>query len=124
MTTHELVTTYLAAWSEADDAARTPLVTAVWADGARYLDPVFDVSGAEAFDALIGGFHQQYPGMRFTLTGEPEVQGSLVRFTWDLVAGDDSVQAKGSDVAEITADGKLGGVTGFFDQAPDLGQAG
>jgi hypothetical protein len=120
MNVEELVSTYLDAWNEADSDARTGLIAAFWAPDATYVDPLFDVSGAYQFDALIGGFQQQYPGLTFVQTGEVEHHHDLVRFTWDLVTPVGDIIAKGTDVGRIDGDGRFNSICGFFDQAPVL----
>ena len=37
--------------------------------GGRYTDPVFAASGHDEIDAMVGGFHQQFPGLIFVRTG-------------------------------------------------------
>src|SRR5690606_37867666 len=65
MTTAALATAavqrYLAAWNATDPAERRAAVEAAFAPDARYVDPLADVTGTEALDALIAGVHQQFP---------------------------------------------------------------
>jgi hypothetical protein len=118
--TADLVRAYLAIWNEADAAARQAQIARTWTDDATYTDPLFDVAGHEGIEAMIAGFHAQFPGVTFRQIGEIEAHHDRVRFSWELVpAGGDTVIAAGTDVGVIE-DGRLRSVTGFFDQAPVL----
>jgi hypothetical protein len=120
MNVNDLVSTYLNVWNETNAEARRKLIATSWAADATYVDPLFDVTGVGEFDALIGGFQQQYPGLRFVQTGEVEHHHDLVRFTWNLVTPTGDVIAKGTDVGRIDAEGRFASISGFFDQAPVL----
>ena len=120
-TVSTLVATYISCWNETDETRRQHLIGMAWEPEGTYTDPLFDVKGAEAIDGLIGGFQQQYPGLVFVQTGEIEEHHHLVRFTWDLLAPNGAVIAKGADVGTISGSGKLLAIAGFFDQAPVLG---
>jgi len=74
--------------------------------------------GQDGIAALIGGVHAQFPGHRFTLTGQPDGFGPYVRFAWSLAPADGPVLARGTDFAAVAADGRLAHVTGFLDQVP------
>jgi hypothetical protein len=56
-----LVQAYLAAWNETDAIARRGAIEAVLTPDVRYVDPLADVSGTDALDALIAGAQQQFP---------------------------------------------------------------
>ncbi|MDT7650480.1 MAG: hypothetical protein QOI36_1886 [Pseudonocardiales bacterium] len=56
-----LVQAYLAAWNETDPIARRGAIEAVLTSDVRYVDPLADVSGTDALDALIAGAQQQFP---------------------------------------------------------------
>jgi len=113
------VDTYLAAWNEEDAAARADLVAAAWADGCRYVDPMFESTGHQAFSDLAAGVHSGYPGARFRRTTAVDAHHDEVRFGWELVAADGSTIVAGIDVGRLAPDGRLDSITGFFgDLAP------
>ncbi len=114
----KLVEGYFAMWNETDDAARRAVVTATWTPEATYVDPMFDTSGYDGFDAMVTAAHQQFPGHAFRLTGTVDAHHDRVRWTWELApeAGGPAV-ATGLDVAVVAADGRLSHVTGFVDAA-------
>ena len=116
----KLVERYLDTWNETDAEARRTAVAEVWADDARYLDPLASVSGHDQINDLIGAVQQRVPGHVFRLVGdEVDAHHNVMRFSWELVpaAGGESL-AIGFDVAEIEDDGRIGGVLGFLDKVP------
>lgn len=116
----KLVERYLDTWNEMDPDARGSAVASVWAEDARYVDPLADVAGRDAISDLIGAVQEQMPGHVFRL-GDYAVDAhhNVVRFSWELIptAGGESV-AIGFDVAETNGDGRIGRVIGFLDKVP------
>lgn len=113
------VHTYLAAWNATDAAARRESIAAAFTPDVRYVDPLADVRGVAELDALVAGVQQRFPGMVFTLLGEPDAHHDVVRFTWGL--GPDGAAEPpivGFDVARLAADGRIAEVHGFLDRVP------
>lgn len=118
-TAHDLARNYLAIWNEADPGTRRELIERTWTADATYTDPMFEATGHDGIDALVGGFQQQFPGVTFRQVGETEAHHDRARFSWELTTPAGDVIAAGTDVAVIRS-GQLQMVTGFFDQAPVL----
>ena len=116
--TATLVQRYLAAWNATDPAERRAAVEAVFAPNARYVDPLADVTGTDALDALIAGAQEQFPGMRFTPVGEIDAHHDVCRFQWGLGPEGAEPLVIGFDVAMVGADGRIAGVAGFLDKVP------
>lgn len=76
---------YIDSWNETDATRRADLLTALWTEDARYVDPMMAGEGRAQIDALIAGVHQQFPGLRFALAGKPDGYGAHVRFSWTWV---------------------------------------
>lgn len=113
----QLVEQYIAVWNETDPAARRAGVDAVFAADARYTDPLADVTGRDALDAVIGAVQAQFPGLVFTL-GPVDAHHGVARFTWELgPAGGESLVV-GFDVAAFGEDGLVQRVLGFLDKVP------
>ena len=108
------VETYLAAWNETDAERRRSLVAATWTEDGSYLDPMMAGAGTEQIAAMIGAAQAQFPGHRFELAVGPDAHNDVVRFTWDLTAGNGPV-ARGTDFATVAEDGRLRSVTGFLE---------
>jgi len=114
----ELAQRYIATWNETDPAARRRAVDELYAEDARYVDPLAVVEGREAIAATIGAVQGQFPGCRFRLVGPVDGHHDQARFTWEL--GPDRAQATivGFDVAVIDGHGRLQTVLGFLDKVP------
>jgi hypothetical protein len=114
----EIIERYLAAWNETDATKRRELVDAVWAPDGSYTDPLADVRGREAIDALIGAVQQQFPGFVFTLGGAVDAHHDQARFSWHLgPEGAPEPVVIGFDVAVVEQD-RIGSVYGFLDKVP------
>lgn len=113
----QLVEQYIAVWNETDPAARRRGIGAVFAADARYTDPLADVTGPDALDAVIGAVQAQFPGLVFTL-GPVDTHHDIARFTWELgPAGGESLVV-GFDVLAAGDDGLVRRVLGFLDKVP------
>ena len=116
----KLVESYLDTWNETDPNARRSAVASVWAEDARYVDPLTSVSGHDQISDLIAGVQQQAPGHVFRLVDDRvDSHHNVVRFSWELVpaSGGESL-AIGFDVAVTEEDGRIGSVVGFLDKGP------
>jgi hypothetical protein len=112
-----LVERYIAVWNETDAAARRQQIDEVFAADARYTDPLADVTGPDALDAVIAAVQAQFPGFVFTL-GPVDAHHHIARFTWELgPAGGESLVV-GFDVAVTGDDGLVHSVLGFLDKVP------
>ncbi|GAA5136748.1 nuclear transport factor 2 family protein [Pseudonocardia adelaidensis] len=116
--TATVVQRYLAAWNASDPAERRAAIEAVFAPGARYVDPLADVTGAEAIDGLIAGVQEQFPGMVFGPVGDVDAHHDVCRFRWGLGPDGAEPLVIGFDVATVAPDGRITGVQGFLDKVP------
>jgi SnoaL-like protein len=99
---------------------RRSAVASVWTDGARYVDPLGEVTGRDQISALIGSIQEQIPDHEFRLVnGQVDAHHNVMRFSWELVptSGGEPF-AIGFDVAETGDDGRIRSVLGFLDKAP------
>jgi len=119
LVTAELVIDYLDAWNATDPADRRARLERLCAPGVRYVDPLADVTGIEAFDGLIGAVQEQFPGLRFAPVGDVDAHHDVCRFRWGL--GPEGVEPVviGFDVAVVAADGRIATVHGFLDRVPE-----
>jgi SnoaL-like domain len=115
---NEIAERYIAAWNETDSAARGRLLKEVWADDARYVDPLVVAEGREAIDATIDAVHGQFPGFVFRLAGPVDGHHDQLRFTWELGPQGTAAPVAGFDVAVVNEDGRLQTVLGFLDRVP------
>lgn len=111
----DLAARYIAAWNATDGAQRDHLVRSTFSSDVQYQDPMMEGQGHDGLTALIAGAQQRFAGHRFTLLGTPEGHHDVVRFSWALAAEGAEPVARGTDVAEIDAHGRMRRVTGFLD---------
>lgn len=114
---HALATRYIDAWNTREPGARRAAVAALFTDGARYVDPLVDVTGHAELEAAIAGVQAQFPDWEFRLTGLVDAHHDQVRFTWALGPADAPAVIIGSDVA-VRAGDRIDRVYGFLDQVP------
>lgn len=114
----QLAERYIAMWNETDAAARRRLVADLWADDARYVDPMVVAEGRDAIDAAVGAAQEQFPGWEFRLAGPVDAHHDAARFTWELGPAGGEAVVVGFDVAERDRDGRLATVVGFLDRVP------
>jgi hypothetical protein len=110
-----LVERYIAAWNETDPANRLSLIAHTWTDDATFVDPMMEGDGHAGIDAMIRGVQERFPGLRFRPFGTADAHHARARFSWELAPESGAPVARGTDFAELSADGRLRSVTGFFD---------
>lgn len=109
---------YFNCWNEPDDSQRLNLIEVAWADGARSVDPLADVTGHVAISEMMGAVQQQFPDHRFQLVGEAAAHHDVLHWSWSMIGADGSKVIGGIDVARLDADGRIADLTGFFDHSP------
>jgi hypothetical protein len=82
--TTDLVTDYLGAWNADDPADRRARLERLCTPDVRYVDPLADVTGIEALDALISTVQESFPGLRFVPVGDVDAHHDVCRFRWGL----------------------------------------
>ena len=113
-TTETAVDAYFAMWNEDDPVARAALIEQAWAADGAYRDPLLAADGHDALGEMVETVHQHYPGQRFARITAIDEHNGFARFGWHLAGDDGTVTVAGLDVAELTEDGKLRRITGFF----------
>ena len=110
----QLIDTYCAAWNELDSARRQRVLDSIWAPGATYTDPTVHASGANELLAHITSVIARRPGAKVVRTSAVDAHHGLARFAWRVVQADGSMLPEGIDFAEISAEGKIQRIMGFF----------
>lgn len=113
-----LVESYLQVWNETDPAARRAAIQEVFTPDATYTDPLADVAGVDALDAVIAAVQTQFEGLRFAPAGVADAHHSTVRFGWGLGPEGAEPLVIGFDVAALDEDGRIRAVYGFLDKVP------
>ena len=116
-----IVTQYMAAWNEADPAARDALLNGCWADGGVYVDPrMSSWPGEKPCQQHIARVQAARPGARLEFMSGIELHHNVVRFLWRLVRADGTTGDTSIDFGEIGPDQRLVKIIGFFGPAPAL----
>jgi hypothetical protein len=119
----QLVERYIASWNETDRPTRRKLIDELWAEDGSYTDPLADVVGRDAIDAIIGAvqgqfFNEQNPGLVFTLGPVVDAHHHVARFTWNLGPAGEEPLVIGFDVLTTDEQGRITAVLGFLDRVP------
>jgi len=105
---------YFEAWNDTDPRSRLQAVAHAWSPEGRYVDPVVDVTGHEAISNMIGGVHEQYPGVTLRCSSEIDSHHDVIRFNWEILDANGGLALSGVDVARLDDEGRLLDVRGFF----------
>jgi len=118
-----IIDAYFALLNEPDPTRRAALLSRVWAPDGRWVDPPLASEGPTGIDAMIVAAQGQFPGHRFRRVSGIDQHHDHFRFGWELVAPDGSVVVAGTDIGELTPDGRLRRIIGFFGPLPALAPA-
>jgi hypothetical protein len=110
---------YITVWNEPDATRRRALLESTWTPAATYLDPVAKGAGLAEIDNIIGSVQKRFPSFLFSLSGNADGHGNVVRFSWALGPKDGAAIVKGTDFVACDGD-KIATVTGFLDLVPTL----
>jgi SnoaL-like domain len=112
MTPDALWNRYAKIWS-AKPELRVDELNACLADEATYCDPNGLIKGRAALSTYMGEFQQQAAGSKFRILDVSHHNNrTLVR--WVLEGADGAVLQTGTSFAELSHDGRLQAITGFF----------
>jgi hypothetical protein len=114
----ENVLDYVAAWNEADAAARLKILEDCWAEDAVYVDPNVELKGRAALSEHISTVQAGRPGARIEMMSGIDLHHNVVRFLWRLVRADGSSGDISIDFGEVDAAGRLTKIAGFFGEPP------
>jgi len=114
------VDTYLAAWTEPDDARRAAMIERAWAVDGRLIDPPLVGEDHDGISDMAKTMQSLYPGHTFRRTSGIDAHHEHLRFSWDLVGPEGTAVLAGVDVGDISEDGRLQRITGFFGDLPVL----
>jgi hypothetical protein len=116
--TEALLALYLEMFAEPDPAVRAPMVERVFAVDGRHVDPAADAQGRDEINDMVTAVHGQFPGFQIARSSGIDQHGDQLRFAWTLLAADGTPIVEGLDVAELSPDGLLQQVAGFWGPLP------
>jgi hypothetical protein len=112
MTPEAVWNRYAQIWSSKPEVRAAELVACL-ADEATYCDPKGHIVGRTALSAYMGEFQQQAAGCRFRILDVAHHNDrTLVR--WVLEETDGAVLQTGTSFGQLSDDGRLQAITGFF----------
>jgi hypothetical protein len=109
------IESYLAACNVSDPQSRRKLLEQALTEDALIAYPATEAQGWDDVSAAIARIHEQFPGVRFVLTGAVEEHHGWLRARWRIIEPDGTTRLEGEDVAEVARDGRLTRVIGFYD---------
>lgn len=109
-----LVGAYCDAWNEPDADRRAAMLSAVWLDDGLYVDPTVLARGVNELSAHIGRVLERNPQTSIRRTSKADFHHGLLRFSFARVAPDGRVLREGVDFGELSGEGKLIRIVGFF----------
>jgi SnoaL-like domain len=115
---NQLASRYIASWNETDPIARRAAIDTLWAEDARYIDPMASAHGRDEIEGAIGAVQSQFADFQFRLVGPIDGHHDQCRFAWELGPREGEAPIAGFDVAVVDRDGKLQTVLGFLDKVP------
>lgn len=110
----QLIDTYCQVWSEPDVHRRAQVLAQVWSNGATYTDPTVHAAGSGELLAHIANVVARRPGARIVRTSAVDEHHGLARFSWRLIEADGTHRPEGIDIVELSADGQIRRIIGFF----------
>ncbi len=105
---------FFACWGETDAARRRAELAAVAADDLAFRDPYSCTSGIDDLNAHIAASQRFMPGVVLERRGDPRQCQGLALVDWSVKGPDGQERAKGTNVFELSADGRIGRVTGLW----------
>jgi len=105
---------FFACWGEPDAAKRRSELAAVAAAELAFRDPYSCTSGIDDLNAHIAASQQFMPGVVLARQGEARGCQGTALVDWVVKGPDGNDRAKGTNVFELTHDGRIARVTGFW----------
>jgi hypothetical protein len=111
-----LVDAWFEAWAEPDDARRTELLHRIAAPDVRFRDQYSLLDGIPDLMAHISASLRFMPGIRLQREGELRHCQGTVLADWIVLMGDGQRRATGTNVFQLSPDGRITAVTGIWNQ--------
>ena len=108
------VDAWLAAWTIAEDGARTAALEKIVNDDVRFRDRFSAVDGVVELVPHIGAALRFMPGIRLERSGDVRHCQGVVLADWKAIDGGGQTRGTGTSVFTFAANGKLSAVVGFW----------
>ena len=114
----EVLRTYLGAWNTDDVEERDAMLRRCVTDDVAFIDPIKQLIGRDELLAHIAETRATYPEITFEPAGEADHHNHVLRQPW-VARIDGRVVLRGIDVDDVSPDGRLTRIVGFFDRATE-----
>ena len=104
----------LAAWNERDSEKIREHLEEALEPNIHFIDPNFDITGIDAFEAMVHAVQKKIPGAIYSHTSAFDSHHNLYRYYWAIHLNSTLIMP-GFDVTEIGSSGKICKVIGFFE---------
>ena len=105
---------YFACWGETDASKRRAELATIASEDLGFRDPYSCTSGIDDLNAHIAASQRFMPGVVLVRRGEPRQCQGTALVDWVVQGPDGSEKAKGTNVFELTRDGRIVRVTGLW----------
>jgi hypothetical protein len=109
----ETLDSMLAAWNERVASNVRGHLERALAPGVRFIDPTNDITGIDAFEAMVHEFRRNIPDAACSRASAIDTHHHLYRYHWEIHRGGE-LMLQGFDVVETEPSGKVAQVLGFF----------
>jgi uncharacterized protein YndB with AHSA1/START domain len=110
----KLADAWFAAWNELDSCARSKAFTALAANDVLFQDAHSLTRGVDDLVAHVAGAKVHMPGITLERAGEPRQCQGTALVDWVATKADGTQLARGSNVFELTPDGRIARVVGLW----------
>lgn len=108
----------LAAWNAAETSQVRGHLDRALSPQVRFVDPSIDVTGIEGFEANVHEVRGNLPGAVYSRTSGVDGQHGFYRYHW-AIHQNGKLLLEGFDVTEVSDDGRITQVVGFFGPVPE-----
>ncbi|WP_225802658.1 nuclear transport factor 2 family protein [Streptomyces sp. NK15101] len=115
----QLVEEYVRFWNTGTGQERHRSAAAAFAGDVEYRAPVGVLSGTQALTDFRDRFVGHMGTVEFRLRERPQTHHADARLAWEILTGDGTSFATGTDILRLDEDGRIRTVTVFLDRAPE-----
>lgn len=105
---------FFALWAETDPARRRAAIEALVLPDVAFRDPYSCLEGRDDLDAHVAAAQRFMPGVLLERQGDARQCQGTALVDWVVRAPDGTVRARGTNVFELAADGRIARVTGLW----------
>lgn len=109
----------LATWNETDPSRVRGRIEEALAPEVRFVDPLYDIQGLDAFESMVHEFRKKYPDAICSRSSGVDSHHQLHRYHWEIHRSGE-LFIPGFDVVETDGSNRVASVLGFFGPIPPI----